>query len=125
MELCERHWDALRSSLKLHGVWELQIHEKAQIEQFQRVLNGEPREGDDKTLFDSVVAGQMLVFQQALDFGGLQVIFDAGQADEDEFCPLCEAEKLGKKDTGEWITAACSEIRAEAVKAGRLKETMQ
>lgn len=121
MEFCADHWDSLRSAVRLHGMWDLQVHEKADTEQMLRNINGEYRADDNKELFDAVLASQMLVFQHALDAGGLRLLFAAGEADG-ELCPLCKGHADGH-NVNHWIHSACNQVRDNALRQGVLKET--
>jgi hypothetical protein len=111
MKMCPEHWAALKKAIQDRALWPLvnQSGEAAK-EEITRELDGA---NDDAKGFDPLLRANWMIFNRALESGGLYLM--TAKPDGSEHCPLCEAEKaLGAGEAQRWIDGCTDSLRLYA-----------
>lgn len=116
MQFCDPHMEELRTALKVRGLWGFQAKSEAETKALMRIINGEMLETDDPALFDTVLASQCIIFQRAVDRGGLYILF--GDPEGNPLCPLCEVTANTMEKSADWIAHACDGVMKTAHEFG-------
>lgn len=105
LQMCLNHWEQCKQAIKDRGIWHL-VPENGD-ESIER-LTKQLVEGDtDKYLYDPLMDLSVMFNMEALKCGGLYLMIP-----DENFCPLCEAEKHSKNpEMGKiWIEGASDAI---------------
>jgi hypothetical protein len=119
MEICAPHFETVTNAIRIRALWDLQLHAPEEKNALIRWINGEQRPGDPTDLFDSLIAMQAILFQNALDVVGMSLMAS-------DKCPLCEvAVRTSEGDVGVLVNAAGDQVLKAAIENGLVKVTMQ
>lgn len=111
MRMCKQHWDELRAAIDARGLGGLVARSgEAAFEALRNQLEGDAQKAD----YDPLMAANFAIWGNALNAGGLYLMF---QQDGKELCPLCELAKHGGKPAN-WVAGAADEQLHEARRLG-------
>lgn len=106
LEMCSLHWDKCKEAIRQRGLWHLvSIDGEEVMEKLKdRIENGEESQ---RSSYDPLVDLNIMLTSEALRCGGLYLM-----SPEEDFCPLCEAEKHTEdSEMGQiWIDGASDAI---------------
>ena len=127
MKFCEDHWNKLRAEIKNLGMGSLvaKSGEEIMAKQIEELTGSA-----SKSTFDPLMAAHNLIFSQALQTAGLDLLVQ--NEDGTDRCPLCylqTAHLAACKEPGctwtyemTWIPGACGEALEEAKRLGLVSE---
>lgn len=119
MEICTPHFETVTNAIRIRALWDLQLHDQAEKNALIRWVNGEQQPGEPTNLFDSLIAMQAILFQNALDVVGMSLMAS-------DKCPLCEiAARASEADVNLLVNMAGDQVLKAAIENGLVKVTMQ
>lgn len=108
MKFCQPHWDKLREGVRERGLYHLVAKDgEAATGRVMAELQGT---ATDKT-YDPLMAAHWMIFNRALEAGGIGLMGHNPNDPEGHYCPLCELGRaLGPDAETNWINGCLDSV---------------